>query len=241
MIEIAIDDKACVSCSLCAEICPTDVLTFSAESGLPEVTRPGECFGCLSCSEICPSACIEHRELILSQCFHHDPYALRLGTRLGSDIEHRFNVPEDDKSRDQALADLSIRLLSIAEVFKRTLGSSLPAVGTMAGRTLARHLPRHRSPGSLEEVLALATRQFAPAWNLQTVVDGERLMIAVRDCLVREVCQERGIDLGGELCTLFYSYLSGYIAAMARVRLRKAKAEPGDERCGYEIRIYPQL
>ena len=28
MIEIAIDDKACVSCSLCAEVCPTDVLTF---------------------------------------------------------------------------------------------------------------------------------------------------------------------------------------------------------------------
>jgi ferredoxin len=239
MIEIAIDDKACVSCSLCAEVCPTEVLTFAEGPGLPEVTRPGECFGCLSCSEICPSACIEHRGLILSETYHHDPYALRLGTHLGANVDHRFNVPEDERSRDQALEDLGIRLLSMAEVFKRTLGSSLPAVGTMAGRTLARHLPRHRAPGSLEEVLALATQHFAPAWQLQAELAGDQLTITVGDCLVREVCRKRDVALGGELCVLLYSYLAGYIAGMAGGRLRQLKAEPGGDECRYEIQVFP--
>ena len=32
MIEIAVDEKACVSCSLCAEICPTDHITFTTSN-----------------------------------------------------------------------------------------------------------------------------------------------------------------------------------------------------------------
>ena len=44
MIQITIDDKACVSCSLCAEICPTDVFVWDEAKGVPEVSRPGECF-----------------------------------------------------------------------------------------------------------------------------------------------------------------------------------------------------
>ena len=121
---------ACIGCGACAEICPTEVFSYSDEKGVPEVAKPGECFGCLSCSEICPSACIEHRDTVLSQSFHHDPYALHIGGRLGCDLEGRFNVPQDDASKDKALDDLGIRLLSMAEVFKRTLGGSLPAVGS---------------------------------------------------------------------------------------------------------------
>jgi ferredoxin len=237
MIQITVDDKACVSCSLCAEICPTDVFVWDEAKGVPEVARPGECFGCLSCSEICPPHCISHEGVQLAESHYHDPYALHLASRLASDIGGRFNVPTDEASQRQAAVDLGVRLRSVAEVFKRTLGGSLPAVGTMAGRTLARHLPRYREPAGLDEALELAKAQFAPAWELETSRSGDDLTVTVGRCFVREVCERQRLELGGEMCVLFYNYLAGYLGRMGKARLRLMDAERGAT-CRYSIKIY---
>jgi hypothetical protein len=125
----------------------------------------------------------------------------------------------------------------VAEVFKRTLGGSLPAVGTMAGRTLARHLPRYREPAGLGEALALAESQFDPAWELATAREGDELTIDVGRCFVRETCERAGQELGGEMCVLFYNYLAGYLGKMGKVRLRLMGAERG-AKCRYRVKIY---
>jgi hypothetical protein len=130
-----------------------------------------------------------------------------------------------------------VRLRSVAEVFKQTLGGSLPAVGTMAGRTLARHLPRYREPKSLNEALALAETQFAPAWEFATSRDGDDLTVNVERCFVREVCEREGLELGSEMCVLFYNYLAGYVGRMGNVRLRLMGADRGS-RCSYKVKIY---
>jgi len=237
MIDITIDENACVSCELCAEICPTDVFVWDEDAGVPKVDKPAECFGCLSCSEICPPHCISHQGVELAESHYHDPYALRLANRLGADVSDRFNVPSDDESRTNAAVDLGVRLRSVAEVFKQTLGGSLPAVGTMAGRTLARHLPRYREPNGLDEALALAEKQFAPAWEFTTTRKGEELTINVNRCFVRETCAREGLELGSDMCVLFYNYLAGYLGQMGKVRLRLMGAERGHA-CCYKVKIY---
>jgi NAD-dependent dihydropyrimidine dehydrogenase PreA subunit len=237
MIQITVDDNACVSCTLCSEICPTDVFVWDEDRGLPSVDKPGECFGCLSCSEICPPHCITHDGVELSESHYHDPYALRLASRLAAGVSGRFNVPDDDESRRKAAADLGVRLRSVAEVFKQTLGGSLPAVGTMAGRTLARHLPRYSEPADLDEALALAETQFAPAWELTTKRSGDDLTVDVNRCFVRETCEREGVELGGGMCVLFYNYLAGYLGRMGKVRLRLMDADRG-ARCRYRVKIY---
>ena len=237
MIEITVDEKACVSCSLCAEICPTDVFVWDEGQGLPQVDKPAECFGCLSCSEICPPHCIGHDGIALAESHYHDPYALRLARRLAADVSDRFHVPSDKESRANAAADLGVRLRSVAEVFKRTLGGYIPSVGTMAGRTLARHLPRYREPSGLDEAIALAETQFAPAWEFSTVRDGDALTINVDRCFVRETCEREGLELGSEMCVLFYNYLAGYVGRMGKVRLRLMDAERGPK-CCYKVKIY---
>lgn len=238
MISISIDDKACVSCSLCVDECPTDVFAFDESKGLPEVVAAAECFGCLSCSELCPAGAIEHEGVYRSQNHYHDPYALGLVSKLACDTAEHYSDSCDSESRRKALNDLGVRLLSMAEVFRRTLGGSLPAVGTMAGRTLARHLPRHRSPESLDEALELACSQFAPAWQVEPATEGDKLTVAVKDCFVREVCQREGLALGGDLCTLFYNYLAGYVSSLGGKRLRLMGTEHGTETCVYDIKIY---
>lgn len=239
MIAITIDEKSCVGCTLCVDYCQTGVFSFNEEKRVAEVSKATECFGCLSCSEICPATAICHRGVTLSEAYYHDPLALKLASAITADTWHGPNVPRDGERWEKALTDLGVRLLSIASVFKQTVGSGLPAIGTLAGRTLARQLPRYQACRSLDEALELARDQFAPAWDIDSRVDGkDRLIIEVKGCFVRELCQRERIDLGGELCTLFFYYLTGYIARMGNARLRLMKADRGAASCVYEMKRY---
>ena len=207
-IDIRIDEDACVGCSLCAEVCPTKVLDFNESTMVPEIKKPAECFGCLSCSEICPATALRHGNARLAQSFYHDPAALRLAGLLGQE-PRLFNAPTgDDAALKSAEADLGIRLLSVAAVLRQTLGQSLAAIGTQAGRSLAAQLPRYQPPASLDEALKLTQDTFAPAWDLQFERKDAVLTLKVKSCFIRELCQKDGAPTGGDLCVLFYGYLA---------------------------------
>lgn len=237
MIDITVDEKACVGCALCVDYCQTGVFSFCEEKQVASVSKPKECFGCLGCAEICPATAIDHKGIILSEAYYHDPRALKLAAAMKTDSWREPKVPREKEQWEKALTDLGVRLLSIASVFKQTVGSGLPAVGTLAGRTLAGQLPRYRQCGSIEEALQLAREQFAPTWEIEPRLEGEdRLFIEVKNCFVRDLCQREKIELGGELCTLFFYYLNGYISKMGNARLRLTKAERGESGCVYEMK-----
>jgi ferredoxin len=238
MIEIAIDEKACVSCGLCIEACPTSVFTFDDAQDLPQVAKAAECFGCLSCSEICPSDAIQHDQLPTSRCFYHDPYAVDVARKLSTRGGPLFEIIDDDPGREGAMGDLVVRLLSVAVVLKDIMGTGLAPVGLMAGRALATQLPRYQPPRNLEEALDLAQREFSPAWQLDFQLGADdTLAVEVGECFVRDVCTKGGMDMGGELCVLFYNYLAGYLSKMAGTRLRLAGAERAAGRCAYQVKV----
>ena len=238
MIEIRIDEDACVGCQLCVDECPTDVFEFDDEKALPVVKHEKECFGCLSCSEICPADAVIHQGVERSEDHYHENYTLDLARKLAPNVPLP-NAPDDEGKRKAALEDLGVRLLSVAAVFRHTLGGSLPAVGTMAGRTLATQLPRYQQPEGLQEALDLAVSQFSPAWELKPDYDGdEKLTVDVGNCFIRELCKEEGIELGGDLCVLFYNYLAGYLGKMGGARLKLEDSQPGDSSCSYKVKVF---
>lgn len=237
MIQIAVDEDACVGCSLCVDICPTQVFTYDSARDLPQVAKAEECFGCLSCTEICPASALEHQDLKRSPAFYHDPYALEIARKSTTTaLEH--NVIEDEEGMAGALQDLTVRLLSVATVLKDIVGTGLAPVGLMAGRSLASQLPRYRPPRDLKEALELARGEFSPAWALEFQHDGNgSLQVEVGGCVVRDLCAQEGIPLGGELCVLFCNYLSGYLGRMAKEKLRLEGAERGSSGCSYTWKI----
>lgn len=238
MVKITIDEDACVGCSLCVDECPTDVFEFDEEKRIPKVVKEKECFGCLSCSEICPASAITHEDIIHSEDHYHDEENIDLASKLALNVPLP-HAPSDDKHRKAALEDLGIRLLSVASVFRQTLGGSLPAVGTMAGRTLATQLPRYKIPENFQEALDMVVKQFAPAWDIEPKYDGKsNLDIKVKTCFIRELCKEEGIELGGDLCVLFYNYMAGYIGSLAKARLKLAETTPGDKECKYKVEVF---
>lgn len=237
-IDIRIDEDACVGCSLCAEVCPTKVLDFNEGKMVPEVKKPAECFGCLSCSEICPATALQHGDVLLSQSFYHDPAALALAGNLGQQ-PRLFNAPTgDDAALKSAEADLGIRLLSVAAVLRQTLGQSLGAIGTQAGRSLAAQLPRYQPPASLDEALQLTQQTFAPGWDFHFERKDTELSLKVKSCFIRELCLKNSVPTGGDLCVLFYGYLAGYLSKLAAVRPRLIETKRGESECVYSIQLH---
>lgn len=237
MITISIDEKACVSCSLCVDICPTKVFTFDNVKDLPEVALPKECFGCLSCSEICPSDAIQHTGAPLSSCFHHDSYCTNIAGKLAVAQPASFKEIDSASGLDEAMRDISVRLLSVGAVLKDVVGAGLPSVGLMAGRSLASQLPRYRPPKNIEEAFELAKKEFAPAWELEFKHDADNITVQVKECFVRGLCLQENITLGGELCILFFNYLSGYLGKMAKAQLKLVTADRTAQSCSYEVKI----
>lgn len=237
MIKIKVDENACVGCALCVDECPTDVFEFDEAKKIPVVKHEEECFGCFSCSEICPAEAIVHEGAELSSNFYHESYAMDLAEKLLPGVVQQADF-SDEAQQNAALGDLGIRLLSIASVFRHTLGGSMPAVGTMAGRTLATQLPRYQEPGSFQDVLQLAKEQFSPSWDLNFSEDGDNLEIKTGTCFIRELCMKEGIELGGDLCVLFYNNLAGYLGKMSGDRLKLEEMSPGADSCKYKVKMF---
>jgi NAD-dependent dihydropyrimidine dehydrogenase PreA subunit len=236
VIQVQIDEKACRGCEICIDACPTQVFAFDQAKRLPEVKKPTSCFGCLACAEQCPANAIQHQGVPQVINFYHDPYALALASKLTGNGPAVAQA--DAAAVKKGIDDLGVRLLSLAAVLKATLSSGLPAVGTFAGRTLAAQLPRYQPPKTTEEVFELAKRQFAPAWDLEFKPEGDTLHIGIKTCFLRELCAKQQIELGGDLCTLFFNYLAGYLGRMGKMRLRLADANRSAELCTYNAKIY---
>jgi len=237
-IAIRIDEQACVSCALCVDVCPTDVLGFDEAKGIPFVAKAGECFGCLACSEECPAEAIHHEGVRMAQNFYQNPDAVELAARIALPPAARIQSELDEVALARGLADLSVRLHSLGAVLKETLNAGLPAVGSLAGKTLAAQLPRYQPPNDLPQALRLARAQFAPAWEIEPSIEGEMLKVQVKGCFVREVCSREKCELGGELCLLFGHYMVGYLHALTGLRLRLVQAHRDWKGCCYEAKIY---
>ncbi len=90
-----------------------------------------------------------------------------------------------------------------------------------------------------QEALDIAVAQFTPAWDLKPDYDGgSKLEIKVKNCFIRELCKEEGIELGGDLCILFYNYLAGYTGKLGNARLKLLESCPGSKECKYDIEVF---
>jgi adenylylsulfate reductase subunit B len=49
-----IDEKLCIKCGTCVNICPQDVFFGSKKKKVPKITYPHECWHCNACVIDCP-------------------------------------------------------------------------------------------------------------------------------------------------------------------------------------------
>lgn len=85
-IELDIRPEACVSCGVCVDSCPTDVLVQSEASGKAQVAHLEDCQGCFLCVFDCPVDAIRIKQTRVP--------IEEIGTKWrGVDVKSRRDVP----------------------------------------------------------------------------------------------------------------------------------------------------
>lgn len=53
-MSIQIQEDRCISCGLCTEACPGNLISLDTESSKAKIRHPRDCWGCTSCIKECP-------------------------------------------------------------------------------------------------------------------------------------------------------------------------------------------
>jgi len=61
MYKIEVDEKKCIGCGDCVDVCPVDVYEMQDEKSVP--VNAEECIGCESCIEACEQEAITVTEI----------------------------------------------------------------------------------------------------------------------------------------------------------------------------------
>lgn len=237
-IKITIDEKACRGCKLCVDICPTDVYEFDEKEKKCKVKIAADCIECMSCQYICPSNCITQEGLYYSKNFfrNEDVYG-RVGRYLFP-LQDSMELSKEDYTL--AAKDIRTRLSALGATFKKMVGASAPTVATTAGRAGAWHLPEmyDEKAGSLSSLLDDLKSRLKFGWDMNTEMKGDNeATLIITACPVREICQLEGLTIGGDLCDLFRSYLTGIVVEILKKRPMIKFESTGPDQCRYAIKL----
>ncbi|MCE5215147.1 MAG: ferredoxin family protein [Methanobacterium sp.] len=72
MVNIVIDEDACVGCGSCVEDCPNDVYEMDEDKNKTKVVNLEDGMACLSCHEICPAQAMEHQDIHIAKRLYID-------------------------------------------------------------------------------------------------------------------------------------------------------------------------
>jgi predicted hydrocarbon binding protein len=202
------------------------------------VKTPGDCIECMSCQYICPANCITQNNLQYSKNFYRDLDVFESATKYLFPVQDTMEITPEDFKR--ANDDLLVRLSSIGTTFKKMVGASAPTVATTAGRGAALHLPEMYSDkyNTLKALLENLKERFKHAWDLNiTMKSDTEAEVVIKACNVREICNKANLQIGGDLCDLFKSYLNGILVEILKKRPQIKIESTSQEQCKYIIKV----
>lgn len=134
----------------------------------------------------------------------------------------------------QALTEVSFILDIFAHTVDELMGGASVSVGRIAGRRMARKLPLYLPEPTLENVVAALAA--CPRIGARVTLEDEGRRLGFANCAVHAVCKNRGLELGGSLCSVFHYYVDGIINELVGRPLRSRILTTGDT-CTAELEL----
>lgn len=213
MATLTIERQGCRSCSMCKDICPTEVFDLDDQQ-IAVAARPEDCIGCTSCEAICPSRCLTVSDIMRQRPF----YRIEENVRLVSRFLRRTPMSSEltDSDWEEALRDVTTRLRGIAASIVETMGRGQRVVGRKAGQLTAERTPEAYEAATVESILQAMQAKFNGCYKFAFSVEppDEAVTIRFERCPLTLLQAEEGPDSGGEvLCSLLKEYWAGLISA----------------------------
>ena len=130
---------------------------------------------------------------------------------------------------DKAFTEVSFLLDVLTRTIGQVVGSASTSMAVSAGRHMAKKLPLALgSSVQLEDALAALQDRLEAGFDITFSCTNGKADLKVGRCAVREVCSDRGMEIGGELCVMLHNFWAGMLAELHGVPVRSKGFTAGD-------------
>ena len=129
----------------------------------------------------------------------------------------------------QAFTEVSFLLDIFTATIDNLMGGATASVGRIAGRHMAKNLPLYLANPTLPDVLAALAEHMQAGFAITFRCEEKAADITFDRCVIREVCHNRGLALGGELCRLFHYYIDGMVNELCQRPAKSSLIASGDQ------------
>ncbi|MBN2717011.1 MAG: hypothetical protein JXX14_14265 [Deltaproteobacteria bacterium] len=136
---------------------------------------------------------------------------------------------------DAAFTEVSFLFEVLASTVKDVIGNSAP-LGVSAGRSMARKIPVNLKEPSLGQVFDVLKKHFKDGFEFEANASDAGGEFKVGTCVIRDICKNQNVELGGEMCRIFHSYLGGMMAQLSGRQARVAHTQAGDI-CTLDVKV----
>jgi hypothetical protein len=126
-----------------------------------------------------------------------------------------------------AFTEVSFLLGTLVATINQVVGDSTPTLGTSAGRHMARRLPISLAKPTLATVLEALVKQMDAGFEFKFVCDDTGADVTFGRCGLRDVCANRKLELGGDLCKMFHYYHGGMASELLGRPVRETLKSSG--------------
>ena len=149
------------------------------------------------------------------------------------------DVIPDEAAHRLAFTEVSFLLDIFAATMEELMGGATASVGRIAGRELARKLPIDGVTAvDRHDVIRQVATHFKNGYDIHIDESegGGNTIVVFGNCAIREVCRNRQMAPGGELCQLFHYYFDGVINELVKSPV-KSELAPAETECRCHMRF----
>lgn len=132
------------------------------------------------------------------------------------------------EDHDRAFTEVSFLLDMLVRTAGTVVGKSTPALGVNAGRHMGKKLPVLITEPNMEKVLAATADALKSGFVVKCSAIDSGARVEFGRCAIREVCRDRGLEVGGDLCKMFHAYVAGMMAQLLGKPVRPGQTTAGD-------------
>ena len=140
------------------------------------------------------------------------------------------------EDHQKAFTEVAFLIDIFTSTIDNIMGGSTASVGRIAGRDTAKKYPLSLNNPSLKEVMDVLSDRMKSGFALSLESAGDDSIVVFDRCILRDICEVRGIEKGNAMCKLFHAYFDGILNELISRPVKSEIAECGGQ-CRARIKI----
>ena len=120
----------------------------------------------------------------------------------------------------KAFTELSFLLEILIGTIGDLIGGATATVGRTAGRHMAAKLPIYLVDPTIEQVLEALADHWHEGFDFSFTCDDGSADLSYGRCAIREVCANRSLKPGQDLCKMFHFFMAGMVEQLLGVPIK---------------------